>query len=190
MNISEENEKIIAACDQFLATAKKCIDSGIDLSDVEFPLAVQSADSADIDQMFIQLENAAVPVQDVPTPSESSRPDSQNADNAVYRHQLNIRFVFKIPYSSDAEFKTLCQDCLRVVCHPTKQAMDMAHDVFFFCDCGGQLCAWSDCFDLAAFVARNGSAAIVELARLGAIKPITGPFIYSPATGIVREQSK
>lgn len=30
----------------------------------------------------------------------------------------------------------------------------------------------------------------IELARVGAIKPITGPFIYSPATGIVREQSK
>lgn len=137
--------------------------------------------SGDIDDLFNQLEkNAAAPVQVVPTPSGSSRPHIQSKINSV----------FKIPFSADAEFKTLCQDCLRVVCHPTLEAMNMAHDEFFFCDCGGQLCAWSDCFDLAAFVARNGSSAIVELARLGAIKPITGPFIYSPATGIVREQSK
>lgn len=147
-----------------------------------------SDQSVEIDQMFTQLEkNAAAPVQVVPTPLESSRP---NADKLHYRHQPVINSVFKIPYSPDADWKTLCQDCLRVVCHPTKQAMDMAHDEFFFCDCGGQLCAWSDCSDLATFVARNGSSAIVEFARLGAIKPITGPFIYSPATGIVREQSK
>jgi hypothetical protein len=133
--------------------------------------------SGDIDDLFNQLEkNAAAPVQVVPTPSGSSRPHVQSKINSV----------FKIPYSPDAEFKTLCQDCLRVVCHPTREAMYMADGEFFFCDCGGQLCACENCLDKVNFFARNGSAAIVELARLGAIKPITGPFIYSPATGIVR----
>lgn len=144
--------------------------------------------SGDIDDLFNQLEkSAAAPVQVVPTSLESSRP---NADKLHYRHQPVINSVFKIPYSPDADWKTLCRACLRVVCHPTKQAMDMANYEFFFCDCGGQLCTCSDCSDAAALLARNGSSAIVELARLGAIKPITGPFIYSPATGIVREVSK
>jgi hypothetical protein len=188
-NTADENQKIISACDRVLARVKACVDAGIDLSDVEFPLAVQSAD---IDQMFTQLEkNAAAPVQVVPTPLESSRP---NADKLHYRHQEYqpvINSVFKIPYSPDAKFKTLCHSCLRVVCHPTKQAMEMAHQEFFFCDCGGELCAWDGgSSQIADLLARNGSAAIVELARLGAIKPITGPFIYSPATGIVREESK
>ena len=44
--------------------------------------------SGDIDDLFNELEkNAAAPVSVVPTPSELSRPDFQNADNAVYRHQ-------------------------------------------------------------------------------------------------------
>ena len=134
-----------------------------------------------------ELKNAAAPVQVVPTSLESSRP---NADKLHYRHQPIINSVFKIPFSPDAEFKSLCQDCLRVVCHPTQQALDMANDEFFFCDCGGQLCACGGCSEEAALLARNGSAAIIELARLGFINPINGPFIYSPATGIVREQSK
>lgn len=137
--------------------------------------------SGDIDDLFNQLEkNAAAPVQVVPTSSGSSR----------HHVQSKINSVFKIPFSQDAEFKTLCGDCLRVVCHPTREAMNMAHDEFFFCDCGGSLCSCKECFEEADLLARNGSAAIVELARLGAIKPITGPFIYSPATGIVREQTK
>lgn len=143
--------------------------------------------SSEINTMFDLLEkNAPAPTSSVPA-LESGRP---NADNAIYRHQPVINSVFKIPFSVDAEFKTLCQDCLRVVCHPTREAMYMANDEFFFCDCGGQLCACENCSDEAALLSRNGSAAIIELARLGAIKPITGPFIYSPATGIVREQSK
>ncbi len=43
--------------------------------------------SFEVNQFFTQLEkNAAAPFQVVPTPPESSRPEFQNADNAVYRH--------------------------------------------------------------------------------------------------------
>lgn len=150
-----------------------------------------SSVSSDINQMFSQLEkNAVAPVQDVPTPSGLPRPDFRNADNAVYRHQLHVKSVFKIPYSPDAEFKTLCQDCLRIVCHPDKNTMQMAHEEVFFCDCAGTLCACSDCMETAALLLRKGSAVIPELSRLGVIYPVTGPFIYSPATGIVRGESK
>lgn len=143
--------------------------------------------SSEINNLFDLLEkNVPAPTPSVPA-LESGRP---NADKLHYRHQPVINSVFKIPYSPDAEFKTLCQDCLRVVCHPTKQVMEMAYNGFFFCDCGGLLCSFEDCFDLAHFMARSASSAALELARLGAIKPITGPFIYSPATGIVREQTK
>lgn len=172
--------------------------------------------SADIDDLFNQLERvackacdstvypgvlspdgycldclaydlAAAPAPVVPTPLGSQRP---NADNAVYRHQSVINSVFKIPFSPDAEFKTLCHKCLRVVCHPTYQAMEMAHNEFFFCDCGGQLCAWDGASEIADLLARQGSTVIPELIRLRLIKPIAASFIYSPATGIVREQSK
>lgn len=137
--------------------------------------------SSEINRFFTQLEqNAAAPVQVVPTPSGSSRPHVQSKINSV----------FKIPFSADAEFKTLCHKCLRVVCHPTYQAMEMAHNEFFFCDCGGQLCAWDGASEIADLLARQGSAVIPELVRLRVIKPITLSFIYSPATGIVREQSK
>ncbi len=186
-NTTDENKKIIELCDRFLAHALELKKAGVDLSDLQFSIAGQSAE---VNQMFDELENNAP----APTPSvpalESGRPDSQNADKLHYRHQPVINSVFKIPFSPDAEFKTLCQDCLRVVCHPTRQSLDMAHDEFFFCDCGGQLCACDSCSQEVDLLARNGSAAIPELARLGLIKPITGPFIYSPATGIVREQSK
>jgi hypothetical protein len=91
-NTADENQKIISACDRVLARVKACVDAGIDLSDVEFPLAAQSAD---IDQMFIELEkNAAAPVQVVPTPLESSRP---NADKLHYRHQPSESFIFIDP---------------------------------------------------------------------------------------------
>lgn len=147
--------------------------------------------SSGINRFFTQLENnAAAPVQVVPTPLESSRP---NADKLHYRHQEFqpvINSVFKIPFSPDAEFKTLCHKCLRVVCHPTYQAMEMARNEFFFCDCGGQLCAWDGSSEIADLLARQGSAVIPELIRLRLIKPIVASFIYSPATGIVREQSK
>lgn len=148
-----------------------------------------AAEQKELSRLYSELQekNAAAPVQVVPTPLESSRP---NADKLHYRHQPVINSVFKIPYSPDADWKTLCQDCLRVVCHPTGQAMDMADNGFFFCDCGGRLCACPDCVSGMECISRNGSSAIVELARLGAIKPITGPFIYSPATGIVREELK
>lgn len=146
--------------------------------------------SSEINEIFSQLEkNVAAPVLDVPTPLESSRP-SANADKLHYRHQPIINSVFKIPFSPDAEFKTLCHKCLRVVCHPTYQAMEMAHNEFFFCDCGGQLCAWDGASELADLLARQGSAVIPELIRLRLIKPVVASFIYSPATGIVREQSK
>lgn len=43
--------------------------------------------SSEINQFFTQLEqNAAAPVQVVPTPSESSRPEFQSADKLHYRH--------------------------------------------------------------------------------------------------------
>lgn len=45
-----------------------------------------------------ELKNAAAPVQVVPTPPESSRPDSQNADKLHYRHQSVIDSVFDIPF--------------------------------------------------------------------------------------------
>lgn len=150
--------------------------------------------SGDIDDLFNELEkNAASPAPVVPTPPGSQRLQVHLAPagtGKTLHYQPVINSVFKIPFSPDAEFKTLCQDCLRVVCHPTREAMNMAHDEFFFCDCGGSLCSCKECFEEADLLARNGSAAIVELARLCLIKPITGPFIYSPATGIVREQSK
>jgi hypothetical protein len=129
--------------------------------------------SSEINNLFDLLEkNVPAPTPSVPA-LESGRP---NADKLHYRHQPVINSVFKIPYSPDAEFKSLCQDCLRVVCHPTQQALDMANDEFFFCDCGGQLCACGGCSEEAALLARNGSAAIIELSR--------------PATGIIREQTK
>ena len=39
-----------------------------------------------------ELKNAAASVPVVPTPSESSRPEIENADNAVYRHQESSVF--------------------------------------------------------------------------------------------------
>jgi hypothetical protein len=143
--------------------------------------------SSEINNLFDLLEkNVPAPTPSVPA-LESGRP---NADKLHYRHQPIINSVFKIPFSPDAEFKTLCHKCLRVVCHPTYQAMEMAHNEFFFCDCGGQLCAWDGASEIADLLARQGSAVIPELIRLRLIKPIVASFIYSPATGIVREQSK
>lgn len=147
--------------------------------------------SSEINEIFLQLEkNVAAPVLDVPTPLESSRP-SANADKLHYRHQPIINSVFKIPFSPDAEFKSLCQDCFRVVCHPTKQAMEMARDQFFFCDCGGDLWPFNcGAYEIARLFSLDSSALISTFIRLGLIKPINGPFIYFPATGIVREQPK
>lgn len=61
-------------------------------SEIDLMLDDISSQSADIDLLFIQLaekleKNAAAPAPVVPTPPGSQRPDSQNADNAVYRHQ-------------------------------------------------------------------------------------------------------
>lgn len=134
--------------------------------------------SSEINSMFDSLEKKIAPA---PTPSVPALESGR---------QSAINSVFKIPYSPDAQFKSLCHACLRVVCHPTRQAMEMAHNEFFFCDCGGRLCSCEMCSYDAALLSRNGSAAVLGLASLGVIAPITGSFIYSPATGIVREQSK
>lgn len=136
------------------------------------------------------LNSAAAPVStDAPTPVGSSRLVS-NADKFPYRHQSVIRSVFKVSYSPDAEFKTLCQDCLRVVCHPDLDAQMSAHSEMFFCDCGGALCCCDGCLDTAALLIRGGSNVIHELIRIGSINPISGAFVYSPATGLVVEVSK
>lgn len=144
--------------------------------------------SFEINRLFDQLENhiAPAPASSVPA-LESGR---SNADKLPYRHQSVIRSVFKVSYSPEAEFKTLCQDCLRVVCHPDLDAQMSAHSEMLFCDCGGALCCCNDCLDTASLLIRGGSNVIHELIRVGSIKPISGAFVYSPATGLVVEVSK